>query len=269
MNRTAHILETEGLQCELGGHSILQSVSCTIPRGGFVSVIGPNGAGKTTLLRCLMRIVPFKRGTVRLNGRPLGSYGQKELARIAGYVPQGDAQLPPFTVEEFVLTGRYPHLSPFTSIGRSDREAARRSMEITGIAEFATRRVSTLSGGERQLVMIAAALAQGAELLLLDEPTAFLDPRHQASVMSLLVDLNRHRGVTVLMVTHDINLAILAGGRIVVLDTGKTAHEGPACDIARSGVLERTYRRTFTYMPHPRIGCDIIVPDVEDDECTT
>jgi iron complex transport system ATP-binding protein len=269
MERQDAILEIERLRCSLGGAAILESVSCTVPRGGFVSVIGPNGAGKTTLLRCLVRIVPFQGGGVTLDGEPLGTYRQKELARLVGYVPQGDARTLPFTVEEFVLTGRYPYLSPFTPIGRADREAARRAMEITGTVPFADRRVSTLSGGERQLVMIAAALAQNPRILLLDEPTAFLDPRHQSAVMSLLVELNRRHGVTVMMVTHDVNQAILAGQRVAVIDGGRTVHEGPAGGLARSGVLERVYRRRFLYMQHPRLGCDIIVPDVNDDGIET
>jgi iron complex transport system ATP-binding protein len=269
MDRADAILEIEGLQCAIGGSPILASVSCSVPRGGFVSVIGPNGAGKTTLLRCLVRIVPFQGGSIRLDGSPLAAYRQKELARLVGYVPQGDARHLPFTVEEFVLTGRYPYLSPFTRIGREDREASQTAMEVTGTARFADRRVSTLSGGERQLVMIAAALAQGPGILLLDEPTAFLDPRHQASVMSLLVDLNRRHGMTVMMVTHDVNQAILAGQHVAVIDGGRTVHEGPAGMLAGSGVLERVYRRRFLYMPHPRLGCDIIVPDVGDDGSET
>lgn len=263
------MVEIDSLRCLLGGVPVLESVSFSVSRGGFVSVIGPNGAGKTTLLRCLIRVLPHREGRIRFEGRDLAAFRQKELARLVGYVPQPDARQLPFTVEELVLAGRYPHLSPFTAVGPGDREAAREAMEVTGIASLAARSLMTLSGGERQLAMIAAALAQGARMLLLDEPTAFLDPGHQASVMTLLAGLNRDRGVTVLMVTHDINRAILAGRRVIVLDRGRTVHEGPSGELARSGVLERVYRRRFRYMAHPRRGCDIIVPDVYEDELET
>lgn len=256
-----------GLRCSVSGRNILDDVSLNIAPGEFVSIIGPNGAGKTTLLKCLIRVVPCQAGEIVIAGRSVSDYGTKELARLLAYVPQADARHVPFSVEEYVLTGRYPHLSPFSYFTREDREAVDAALSITGTAGLAGRRVATLSGGERQLVMIAAAVAQEAKLLLLDEPTAFLDPRHQSDVLSLLDALNRRRGVTVLMVTHDINHAILAGNRIAMLDAGRLVYDGAADMIAADGVLERTYRKRFRFMPHPQRGRDIVVPDVNRDEC--
>ncbi len=256
------VLEVGSLSCSAGGKRILDSVSFAVGRGEFVSLIGPNGAGKTTLLKCLMKILPFDGGTVRINGKDLHSLGQKELASYTAYVPQADSRYLPFTVEEFVMTGRYPHLSPFTACNASDRSAVVEAIELTGIDDLAERRMAGLSGGERQLVMIAAALAQGAEMMLLDEPAAFLDPGHERSVMRLLREINGRLGTTVLMVTHDINRAILTSKRVLVLDSGRLEYSGAAVDLISSGILEKIYKREFDCIPHPDAGCDIIVPDV-------
>ncbi len=254
-------LSVESLRCSIGGRRILDSVSFEIAEAEFVSLIGPNGAGKTTLLKCLMRILPFEGGSARINGKDIRSVGQKELASLAAYVPQADSRHLPFTVEEFVMTGRYPHLSLFTTFSGEDRKAVSAAMEVTGTAALASRKMSSLSGGERQLVMIAAALAQGSSLMLLDEPAAFLDPGHESSVMRLLREINGVEGKSVLMVTHDINRAILNGGRCLVLDRGGVAYFGPATGLAASGVLERIYGRSFDYMRHPAAGCDIVLPE--------
>lgn len=257
-----NLLETESLCCSLGGKLILDSVSFDLAAGGFVSVLGPNGAGKTTLLKSLMKIIPFDSGTVRLEGKDAGSIGQKELASYIAYVPQADSRYLPFTVEEFVMTGRYPHLSPFTSCSVSDRDAVNQALELTGTTRFASRRMSGLSGGERQLVMIAAAIAQEAGIMLLDEPAAFLDPGHESSIMRLLREINTGSGTAVMMVTHDINRAVLMGGRSLVLDRGKVRYFDDAGGLTASGVLEEVYERQFEYINHPAADCDIIIPDV-------
>jgi iron complex transport system ATP-binding protein len=191
---------------------------------------------------------------------------QRELASAVSYVPQSDSRYLPFTVEEFVLTGRYPHLSPFTAVSRKDREMVREALERTGTAKFSSRRMNSLSGGERQLVMIAASLAQGAGIMLLDEPAAFLDPGHQLKVISLLKEIHAAEGVSIVMVTHDINRAILSGGSVLVLHAGRVEYSGPSGGLARSGILEKVYGREFEYMKHPNGGYDIIMPDVIDND---
>ncbi len=256
------LLRTDSLNCSIGGHRILDSVSFDVCGGEFVSLIGPNGAGKTTLLKCLMKIIPFDTGSIHLEKKDISSFGQKELASRIAYVPQADSRYLPFTVEEFVMTGRYPHLSPFTTCSDSDWDAVNEAIDLTGTSVFASRHMSGLSGGERQLVMIAAALAQGADLMLLDEPAAFLDPGHESSIMRLLREINVKGGTTVVMVTHDINRAILMGGRSLVLDRGKVKYFDEAAGLTSSGVLEKVYDRSFEYIQHPRAGCDIIIPDV-------
>jgi iron complex transport system ATP-binding protein len=259
-------ISTEGLRCSIGGSLILDSATIEIPEGGFVSLIGPNGAGKTTMLKCLMKILPFESGSVRIGGEEIGSLSQKALAERAAYVPQADSRYLPFTVEEFVMTGRYPHLSPFTACSKTDREAVAKALELTGTGVFARRRMAGLSGGERQLVMIAAALAQGAGTMLLDEPAAFLDPGHEQNLLQLLGEINRDSGTTILMVTHDINRAILSSSRCIVMDRGRIEYSGSPAGVTSSGILERVYERGFEYIRHPRAGCDIILPDVSDDD---
>jgi iron complex transport system ATP-binding protein len=187
---------------------------------------------------------------------------QKELAARISYVPQADSRYLPFSVEEFVMTGRYPHLSPFTACSREDREAVREALEMTGMSGFAARSMTGLSGGEKQMVMIAASIAQDAGVMLLDEPAAFLDPGHERRVMDVLGSLNREKETAILMVTHDINSAILSGGRTLVLNDGRVEYSGPSSELAGSGILEKVYGRDFDYMRHPAAGCDIIVPDV-------
>lgn len=259
--RGVPVLETSGLSCVLSGARILDSISISVRKGEFVSVLGPNGAGKSTLLKCIMRIVDSE-GDVFLDGRPCGEIGQKELARKMGYVPQADSRYLPFTAGEFVMSGRYPHLSPFTSFSEKDREAVMSAMKTTGTVSLGNRRMSTLSGGEKQMVMIASVLAQGADLFLLDEPAAFLDPRHEIDVLGLLARLNRESGRSILMVTHDINHALILGGRIVMLAGGRIAFDGDSGDLLPSRVLERIYGRPFESIPHPSGGFDIVVPGI-------
>jgi len=250
-----------GVCFSLGSKAILRAVSFSVRRGEYLSIIGPNGAGKTTLLKCLDRLLPVSSGGIAVFGRPLAEYSQKELARRIGYVPQADGRVLPFTVEQFVLMGRYPYLSPFASIGREDRQAVREALGTTGTLEFKDRLLGTLSGGERQSVYIAAALAQGADVLLLDEPTTFLDYRHQAEVRDLLARVNAS-GVTVVAVTHDVNRAVLDSHRIVALRDGAVVFSGPPAEVMRPEVLGRIYLTEFLLVSHPRADLPMILPNV-------
>jgi iron complex transport system ATP-binding protein len=207
-------IEVEDLSFSIGEKAILRGVSLGVETGEFISIIGPNGAGKSTLLKCLVRVNRGWSGTVRLKGRGLGEYSQRELARVMSYVPQARDGAMPFTVLEFVLMGRYPYLGPFSVIDAADEAAALEVLEMVGMKDFARRAMRTLSGGERQKALIAGALSQGAEIMLLDEPTTFLDPRHEHEIINILGRINRDHGVTIVSVTHDINHAALsAAGR--------------------------------------------------------
>ncbi len=255
------LLEVRDLTCRLGGKPILHEVSFEVQEGEFLSVLGPNGSGKTTLLRCLMGLVPFDRGRVRLAGRALSAYRRRALARLASYVPQAMGDAPEFTVHAFVLMGRYPHLSPFTSTRSEDEAAVRDALQATDTQRFADRTLPTLSGGERQAVYIAAALAQGARLLLLDEPTTFLDPLHAANIGRVLAHLNRDKGVAVVNVTHDINRAALSSHRVLALRGGRVAFHGGPAELMAAGVLESIYGKPFLYAAHPQNGRPVVVPE--------
>jgi iron complex transport system ATP-binding protein len=253
------LVQIRGLSVRLGGRHVLDDVSFGIAPGEYMVIVGPNGAGKTTLLRCLVRILRGE-GSIELGGRPVESYRQRELARLIAYVPQFGNWAAPYTVEQFVAMARYPHLSPFSSLSPEDHRAVREALERTRTRQFAQRMLDTLSGGERQQVGIAAALAQGARLLLLDEPTTFLDYRHQAEVLALLRAANRETGVTILAVTHDLNHAALEADRAVALREGKVAFCGTARDLMQADVLRRVYATDLLLIKHPATAIPVFVP---------
>ena len=255
------LVEVREFSLELGGKHILRKVSLSVADGEYVSIIGPNGAGKTTLLKCIMRILAGGTGDIRVAGRPIGSYTQRELARVVSYVPQADGRLLPFTVREFVMMGRYPHLSPFSVTAPEDEAAVDRAMEMTGSSDFADRPLDTLSGGERQGALVAAALAQGARLLLLDEPATFLDPSHEAAMARLLRRANREGGVTIVAVTHDVNAAALRSDRVVALKEGAVVFAGTGRELMTDEALGLVYDKRFLMVEHPTAGLPVAVPD--------
>ncbi len=261
VNRPAEIvLDIRAFSFRLGRKEILHDVSFSVGRGDYLSVVGPNGAGKTTLLKCIDRLLVGGTGRIEVFGRPLESYCQKDLARRISYVPQADGRVIPFTVRQFVLMGRYPYLSPFSSIDKEGCHAVDEALEMTGTAEFADRRLDTLSGGERQKVYIAAALAQGSDILLLDEPTTFLDYRHQAEIRDLLSRVNQQSKVTIVCVTHDLNRAVLDSDRIVALRAGRVLFTGTPTEIMNPDVLESLFQTPFLLTPHPQAAIPVIVP---------
>ena len=254
------IIEVVNYSYCIGKTDILHEVSMHVWEGEFLCIVGPNGAGKTTLLKCLDRINTGGRGEIRISGKPLGAYSQKELAKLLSYVPQADIRLLPFSAGEFVMMGRYPHLSPFSGVKPGDHEIVKKAMELTGTGRFYHRAMGTLSGGERQKVLIAAALTQGARVLLLDEPTTFLDPKHAEEVLGIMATLNREEGITIVSVTHDINSAVLNGDRVVALRDGSVRFAGPPAELMDNSILEGIYDRGFLLAPHPRSGRTIVLP---------
>ena len=258
--RAETVVDVRHFCFHIGGKPILRDVTFSVLRGEYLAIVGPNGAGKSTLLKCIDRILPGGSGQIEIGARPLESYRQKELARLVSYVPQADGRLFPFTVEQFVLMGRYPYLSPFSSVRREDRDVVRRMMELTGTVEFADRQLNTLSGGERQKVLIAAALTQEAEVLLLDEPTTFLDYRHQAEIHALLCRVHQESGVTIVAVTHDVNHAAAVADRILALRAGSVVFCGEPGELMRPAVLQGIYGTPLVLVDHPLTGLPMIVP---------
>ena len=255
-------IEVRDFSFRIGAKEILRNVSFRVEQGQYVAIVGPNGAGKTTLLKCLDRILTGGTGRIEVFGRPLKGYRQRQLARRISYVPQAEGHLWPYTVEQFVLMGRYPYLSPFSTVGKEDRRLVRRTLEQTGTAAFADRMLRTLSGGERQKVLIAAALVQGADVLLLDEPTTFLDYHHQTEIRKLLCDANTRSGVTVVTVTHDLNHAVLESNRIVALREGRVVFDGRPGEIMNPEVLGEIYDTPFVLVDHPQSDVPVIVPSL-------
>ena len=226
MTATA-ILAAEGVTVSYGDRQILASVDLALAAGERVALVGPNGAGKSTLLRALTGVLGPRSGAVYLCGDPIASLDRKTVARTIAVVPEL-AQLPfEMPVHEVVALGRLPHEPPLSGLRPADHAAVDAALERVGIGGLRQRDVRELSMGERQLVFIAVAVAQAAAILVLDEPTAHLDIRHQVEVMQLLVDLNERDGTTILAVLHDLALAAHFFGRVVVMADGRIVADGP------------------------------------------
>jgi iron complex transport system ATP-binding protein len=228
------------------GFSLLD-VSFAIAAGEVFGVIGPNSAGKTTLLRLLTRVVAAGRGEVRLEGRPIARLAHAELARRIAVVPQEAPRPFPFSVEQLVLMGRYPHGPGRFFESDEDRARARAAMVATGVLGLAALPLEQLSGGERQRAMLARALAQEPRLLVLDEPTSHLDLRYQAQTAALIQRVNAERGMTVLLVSHDLNLAAEVCDRVLLLSRGRVAQVGTPAEVLRRETLESVF------------GCAVVV----------
>ena len=219
------MIEVEDVVCGYGDVPVLGGVSVRAGVGELVAVVGPNGAGKTTLARVMAGLLPITRGRVRVDGKDPRATPRHELAQTLAYLPQRYELAFPFTAIDIVLMGRYArHRGPGLD-DQSDVEAATAAMERCDVGDLAERRFDTLSGGERRRVIVAQALCQGARLLILDEPTAALDPAHAIAVMGSLA-AERDRGAAVLVVTHDLDLAARAADRVVVMAAGKIVADG-------------------------------------------
>jgi iron complex transport system ATP-binding protein len=260
-----------------GGPPVLRGLSLDVPRASLVGLLGPNGSGKTTLLRLMSGTAAPQSGDVRLDGRDLRTVPRSELARRIAVVPQETQLAFEYTVLELALTGRYPHLGPFELEGPEDVAIARRALEATGTAHLAKRGFSTLSGGERQRVVIASALAQfeagrvrrasaaaGAgsppQLLLLDEPTASLDLHYQIEVASLLRRLNVERGLTMVVCTHDLNLAASLCHHLVLLREGSIVAAGRTQDVLTPDAVRALYGVDVDVRYHELAGHLTVVP---------
>jgi iron complex transport system ATP-binding protein len=218
----------------------LAGASCTLAPARLVAVVGPNGSGKTTLVRALAGLHPLEAGAVLLDGRPVGDWPRAELARVLAVVPQREEIAFPLLVEETVMLGRYARLGPLAAPRPADREAVRAALERCDVDGLSGRPVDTLSGGEWQRVRLARALAQEPRVLLLDEPTASLDVRHEMELLELvrrLVDA----GMAVLVVTHELNLAARFADRIVLLDEGRVAAQGTPAEVLTRATLSQVF----------------------------
>lgn len=257
------LFATRGVSYRYGGAeaSAVDDVSVAIPPGSFFAMLGPNGSGKSTLLRLLLGVLEPGAGSVHYLGRPIDSWRRRELARRIGAVPQIEEFTFPLTVRELVSMGRYPHLGAWRSEGAADRAAIDHALERCDVRELAGRPVATLSGGERQRARIARALAQQPSTLVLDEPTASLDIRHEMAIFRLLSTLAAE-GVTVVLVTHNINLAARHATRLLLLHRGRRVALGSPAEVLTATTLENVYGWPVVVVPHPGPGADRGAPQV-------
>ncbi|MFC1859384.1 ABC transporter ATP-binding protein [Thermodesulfobacteriota bacterium] len=234
-------IRTNGLTYAYGNREVLKRLSFSVPKGEFFIIIGPNGSGKTTLMKVVSGIEKSQKGDLEILDKPIKHYTRRDLARTVALVPQLVLEDIPFTVTEVVMMGRSPHQGVLGLEEKNDVEIARQAMVFTEIEHLGNRKLDQLSGGERQRVFIARAICQEPRIILLDEPTAALDLAHQVRVMDLMEKLKEEKGITVVMVSHDVNLAAMYGDRLLLLKDGQIVSQGNPAEVLKFDTLEEAY----------------------------
>jgi iron complex transport system ATP-binding protein len=258
--RSAALEATElTVQYPLAPELALDSVTLVVPRGTFYAVLGPNGSGKSTLLRALLGMVPHAEGQARVFGRLVSDWDRRALAREAGVVTQSESMAFPLTVRELVAMGRYPYLGALQSETLTDQEAISEAMRLCDLESLEQRFLSTLSGGEIQRTRVARALAQEPNVLMLDEPTASLDVRHEMEILELL-RASADRGLTIFLITHHLDLAARFADRMLLLDRGKVAAEGRPRDVLQEETLQHVYGWPISVSDDPATGVPRMTP---------
>lgn len=245
------MLELKNLTCGYGSKFILKDIAFKVKDGELVGIIGPNGSGKTTLIRAVTRILKPIQGTVLLEEKDIWQMKFKELARKIAVVPQS-FEGTDMSVEDFVLLGRIPHLGRLQFFeSKDDLQIAERCMKLTYTLKLKDRLMSEISGGEKQLILIARALAQEPRLILLDEPTAHLDITHQVGILDLIKKLNRELGLTVIMVLHDLNLASEYCQRLILINDGRIHKTGQPEEVLNYHIIEEVYKTVVVVEKNP------------------
>ncbi len=253
-------LTGEALTLGYGDFRVADGLNVAIPDGKFTAIIGPNGCGKSTLLRTLSRLMKPLGGQVRLDGEAIQHFATKEVARRIGLLAQNASAPGDITVAELVARGRYPHQPLFTRWRDEDERAVQKAMEATGVTALADQSVDTLSGGQRQRAWIAMVLAQETSILLLDEPTTWLDISHQIDLLELLCALNREQGYTLAAVLHDLNQACRYANHLIALRDGKIIAEGAPSEIVDAALIEAIYGLRCMIIEDPVAGTPLVVP---------
>ncbi|WP_416068197.1 ABC transporter ATP-binding protein [Rhizobium sp. ZK1] len=257
---TVHTLTVTGLSAGYGKDEILHGLDLAVPPGKITAIVGANACGKSTLLRAMSRLLSPRRGQVLLDGKSIHRMPPRDLARKLGLLPQSPIAPEGITVADLVSRGRHPHQSLFSRWTRADDEAVDAALNATKTSELAERPVDELSGGQRQRVWIAMALAQQTEILLLDEPTTFLDISHQVEVLDLLTDLNHVRGTTVVMVLHDLNLAARYADHLVAMTDGRVHASGLPQDVLTEDNVRQVFGLQSRIITDPTSGRPIMLP---------
>jgi len=254
------LLDVDNLSVTVANKDLLSSISFQLKKGDYLCVLGPNGAGKSTLLKALMGIIKSTEGVISLNKQSLSDLSQKQLARQISYVPQVQSQPLNFSVIDFIKMARYAYHSAFSDWSADDQQALEHAIHITSTDLFLHRQMNTLSGGEAQRVMIAAALCQQTPLLLLDEPTSFLDPHHQVEVHQLIQNLNQQHNISIIEVSHDLNHAAQHSQHILALKQGHHLWYGASSDLLQTERLQALYQQQFVFTSHPQTGAVVALP---------
>lgn len=251
------LYDIEGAGFSVAGRVLLHPLTLSLPGKAVCGLIGHNGSGKTTLLKLLARQQPPGAGTIRFQGRPLAEWGAREFARRVAYLPQQPPGVGGLTVRELVALGRYPWHGPLGRFDAGHRRIVDEAMVLTAVVGFADRVVESLSGGERQRVWLAMLLAQDSDCLLLDEPISALDVAHQVEVLDLVCRLSRDRGLGVVVVLHDVNMAARYCDDLVALHGGRLLARGTPAELMKPDVLEAIYGISMGILPHPGSGLPI------------
>lgn len=238
-------ISTKNLNHSYGDHLVLMNISFAVSKGEFFIIIGPNGSGKTTLMKLISGILKLQKGRLEILDRPIDGYSRKALAKTIAFVPQMVPVDFPFTVNEIVLMGRSPYLGMLGLEEEKDLKIAKQAIAFTGMEHLAHRQLDQLSGGEQQRVFIARAICQEPDIILLDEPTASLDLAHQTRVMDLMEKLKAQKGITVVMVSHDVNLAAMYSDQLLLLNNGQVVCQGSPDEVLTFKTLEETYGCTL------------------------
>ncbi|QFG23540.1 ABC transporter ATP-binding protein [Actinomadura sp. WMMB 499] len=257
---TSHSLAAEDLTLGYGDRVVVESLDLTVPPGAITVVVGANACGKSTLLRSLSRLLAPRAGRVVLDGRLVHRMPAKELARTLGLLPQSPIAPEGITVLDLVSRGRHPHQGLFARWNAGDDAAVAAALDATRTTDLADRAVDELSGGQRQRVWIAMALAQQTDLLLLDEPTTFLDPSHQIDVLDLLTDLNAARGTTIVMVLHDLNLAARYADHLIALADGNVHASGTPAEVLTEDTVRTVFDLESRIIEDPVSGRPLMLP---------
>lgn len=254
------VLAAQSLSVGYGERLVIPALSLEIAMGTITALVGPNGSGKSTVLKTLARLIAPRTGAVYLDGRAIASLPTREAARQLAVLPQGPTAPEELTVGELVEQGRYPHAGPLRMLREQDHAAIIGALTQANMLELRHRRLDSLSGGERQRAWIALALAQSTPILLLDEPTTFLDIGHQLEVLALIQRLNRTQDKTIVLVLHDLNQAARFAGRIIALREGRIVADGPPRAVLTSDLLAEVFQVKATIINHPVDGLPMCLP---------